>query len=256
MIDLHSHILPGIDDGPANMEESVSAAQRAREDGVRTVAATPHVREDHPRVRPAELAPRCETLRKHLAEAGVDIAVVPGGEVDLAWAGQASDQELQLVSYGQRGLDLLVETPYGPLPTTFEDLLFSLQARGYRILLAHPERNPTLKAEPERLEALVARGVLVQVTAKAFAATGSRTESQRLAVDIVERGLAHVIASDSHGRAIQRTPLSEAVAIAEKRIGERARWMVTEAPAAIIAGEVLEAGPSPARRRRRFLRRS
>ncbi len=253
MIDLHHHLLPGIDDGPATLEESVAAARHAAADGVRTITATPHVREDHPKVRPHELARRCEELQLRLDASEIPIEVVPAGEVDLLWAQEAADEDLRLVSYAQKGLDLLVETPYGPLPATFEQLLFELQTKGYRLLLAHPERNPTFRSDPARLAALVDRGILLQVTAGALVDGGRSSSSRRLAQHMLESGLAHVIASDSHGSGIRRGALSHAVAAAAKRVGERAEWMVTAAPAAILAGDRLEP-PPPARKRRRLFR--
>jgi protein-tyrosine phosphatase len=183
------------------------------------------------------------------------VEVVSGGEVDLAWAQEASDEDLRLVSYGQRGSDVLLETPYGLLPSTFEALLFGIQVRGYRILLAHPERNPTFRNDPARLAALVARDVLVQVSAGALASARRNSPSRRLTLWLIERGLCHVIASDSHGRSRRREPLSRAVAEAERTVGEVARQMVTAAPEAILAGEPVPApGKRRSWRRRRFSR--
>ena len=255
MIDLHHHLLPGIDDGPATPSETLAAAERAAHDGVRTIAATPHVREDHPCVRPSELAERSQEVADGLARSGVPISVVVGGEVDLSWAQAASDEALRLVSYAQRGTDLLVETPYGHLPSTFESLLFELQVRGYRILLAHPERNPTLQSDLARLEALVRRGILVQLSGEAIVPRGSGSRSAALAVELLERGLAHVIASDAHGANPRRAPLSKAVAAAKKRIGDAATDMVTTTPAAILAGDPISTAEEPRRPRRGRLRR-
>ena len=254
VIDLHHHLLPGIDDGPATLAESISAAEVAAADGVRVIAATPHLREDHPGVRPQELAARCEELRAHLAERGTPVEVVPGGEVDLAWAQEASEEGLRLVSYGQRGSDLLLETPYGPLPGTFEALLFSIQVRGYRILLAHPERNPTFQSDPARLVALVARDVLVQVSAGALVSGRRNSPLRRLTLRLIERGMCHVIASDSHGPSLRRGSLSRAVVEAERTVGEAARQMVTAAPEAILAGEPVSAPSNSRSWRRRFSR--
>lgn len=249
MIDLHHHLLPALDDGPATLAESISAAEAAAADGVRVIAATPHVRDDHPGVHPQELASRREQLQAQLDERGIRVDVVSGGEVDLAWAQEASDEDLRLVSYGQRGSDVLIETPYGPLPSTFEALVFGIQVRGYRILLAHPERNPTFRDEPDRLAALVGRGVLVQVTAGALVSSRRNSPSRRLSLWLIERGLCHVIASDSHGPSQRREPLSRAVAEAERTVGEPARQMVTAAPEAILAGEPV---PAPGKRRSRW----
>ena len=249
MIDLHSHVLPALDDGTKSHAEAVELAARAAADGVRTIAATPHLRADHPNVRPAELARAVDELRASLREAEVDIEIAVGGEVDILWARRASRDELVLASYGQQGSDLLVETPYSFLSPVFERLLEDVRELGFRVLLAHPERNPSFQADPERLAALVRSGVLVQVGADVLAAAPRRSRSRRLALWLMERGLAHVIASDAHGPHVARGPeLSPAVAAAERVAGPRGVWMVTDAPAAILSGEPLPAAPQRARR--------
>ena len=252
LVDLHCHVLPGIDDGPPSAEESVAFARGLADDGVRVAAATPHLRDDHPGVVPAELASRCRELSERLAEEEIPLEVVPGGEWDLVRGIEASDEDLRLASYGQRGSDLLVETPYGPLPSTFESLLFELQVKGYRVLLAHPERNPTLREDLDRLADLVQRGALVQVTAQSLVAPPGKSRSARAARKILERDLCHVIASDGHGSSFAREPLSAGVAVAGELIGERAEWMATEAPAAVLEGRPIPEGP-PVRQRRRGL---
>ena len=159
MIDLHCHLLAGIDDGPETLEESVQMAKIAVADGIGTVAATPHLRSDHPLSRPDELAGRLAELIDRLEAESLPLRVVVGGEVDVFWAQRASDIELRLVSYDQGGHDLLLETPYGFLPEVFEKLIAEVVGRGYRVTLAHPERNRSLQRSPERLEALVDDGV-------------------------------------------------------------------------------------------------
>jgi protein-tyrosine phosphatase len=246
VIDLHCHILPGIDDGPETIEQAVGLALQLAAAGVRTVAATPHLRADHPAVRPAELAGRCEDLGQGLGAAGIDLGVIAGAEVDIVRALEASDEELRLASYGQRGNDLLVEAPYGPLPTSFEDQIFRLSVRGYRILLAHPERNPSLRREPARLTELVRRGVLLQVTADALVRRARGSRSRELARSLVADGMAHVLASDAHG-CREPDPLTAGLAEARGLVGAYADWMVEEAPAAILAGEPLPDPPAAPR---------
>lgn len=240
MVDLHAHILPGIDDGPASMDESVELARAVAADGVGTIVATPHLREDHPGVVPEELAGRCDELRTALSRRGIPLTLVPGGEVDLLWAGTASDSGLRLASFGQLGRHLLVETPYTPLPRHFEQLLFELELRGFGLVLAHPERNPTLQKDLRRIEALVDRGVMLQVTASSLVhGSGSIRETTRV---LVRRRLVHVIASDIHGIHGPRRGLLSAGEVAAGRLSpERASWMVREGPAAVLAGE----RPSP-----------
>jgi protein-tyrosine phosphatase len=243
VIDLHTHALPGIDDGPPDMVSALALLAAAEAEGTVALAATPHVRADHPEVRPEELAGRVSDLAAAAAEAGLAIGLIAGGEVDLQWAQRADEEALRAVSFGQRGRDLLVETPYGALPERFEDMLFTLSAGGYRVLLAHPERSPTFQRDPSRLAALVERGTLLQVTASALASTRRRSRSRRLASELVRDGLAHVIASDAHGAHVPRTGMLAGLEAAERIAPLRARWMVTDAPAAIAAGEPLPPPP-------------
>jgi protein-tyrosine phosphatase len=246
---LHCHILPGIDDGPATMHESLDLAAQIAGAGVCTVVATPHVRPDHPDVVPHELADRCADLRRELEAAGIDLEVLPGGELDLMRALAADDETLRLTSLGQRGSLLLLETPYGPLSSLFEEQIFSLQLRGYALLLAHPERNVSFQKDRRRLGQLVRRGVMTQVTAESLVRSPRGSRSARLARDLVEHGQATVIASDLHGPAVYRTSLSDGVEAARELVGARADWMSADAPRAILAGEVLP--PAPRRTRSR-----
>lgn len=245
MIDLHAHVLPGVDDGAPTEPDALEMLTSARQDGIATIAATSHVRAKEPSASPRELASRAAQLNEAAARAGVGVQVVSGAEVDLAWAEQASDEELRACTYGARGTDLLVETPYPPLDDTFEDRLFGLSVRGFRILLAHPERNLSFHHAPERLADLVARGTLVQVTALALLNPDHRSRSRRLAERMVADGLAHVIASDAH-RATGKRPVGIAAGVAAAGLlssPEHAAWMVTAAPAAILAGEPLPPAP-------------
>jgi protein-tyrosine phosphatase len=252
VIDLHCHLLPGIDDGPSTVEESVALAAAAVQDGVQVLASTPHVRHDHPGVIPGELAGRCDDLRSALGQAGIDLEIVSAGEVDLAWAMSASEEDLRLVTYGGRGTDVLLETPYGPLPPNFEERVFELFAsRGMRVLLAHPERSMSFQSDAGRLRALIDRGVLVQVTAQSLLRRSGASRSRAVARWLVKEGLAHVIASDAHGDA-SRAGLGDAVEAAARVDRARAGWMVTEAPAAVLAGKPLGDPPRAAKRRWRL----
>ena len=244
MIDLHSHVLPGIDDGAPTLEASVALGRAAAERGTTVLAATPHLRSDHPRVRPAELAGRCEAVNEALGEAGVALRVVAGGELDLDWASRASDDDLRLVSYAQRGGDLLVESPYGPVSSRHLQILRDLAERGFRVLIAHPERNPTFTADTGRLRGLVDEGFLLQVTARALVPRDRSSRSHRVAVELVTEGLAHVLASDAHRAGAPAPPdLADGCAAAAELVGPRADWMVDAAPAAVLAGEPLPPTP-------------
>lgn len=243
LVDIHAHVLPGIDDGPEDLAEAVAMAQAAVEARIGTIVATPHLRPDFPGVHVSELAGRCAQLREELGRREIPLRVVVGSEVSLVWALEADDAQLALASFDQRGTDVLIETP-GDV-TMIEQLIFAVRARGFRVTLAHPERSPMFQREPQRLQRMIDQGVLLQVNASALLAPRSRP-NRNLADRLCRQGLAHVIASDGH-RARAWRPVSElpdGMAAAAALIGtERARWMASAVPAAIIAGAPLPPAP-------------
>jgi protein-tyrosine phosphatase len=246
MIDLHSHVLPGLDDGPDLMEESLAFVRAAAKQGTTVLAATPHLRDDYPDIEVESLAGDCARLNEQIP-ASLDFEVVPAAEVDVFWAQRASDDQLRLASFEQRGNDLLIETPYGPVPVGFEDLLFQISMRGYRILLAHPERNQSFQREPERLRRMVQRGILLQITVPSLLRKDRASRSRKLAIELVREGLAHNLASDSHSGGSFRPPALRAGVEALGDIAPGyAEWLVTDAPAAILDGTPLPPAPRDA----------
>lgn len=258
MIDLHTHVLPGIDDGPDDMVGSVAMAELAAANGTRTLVATPHVREDHPRVRIELIQEQAAAVNRLVRDYGIDLFVVPGGEVSLASAVALTDDQLVLTTLGGNGRDLLVETPYGPLPSVFEELLDTVVARGYRVTLAHPELNPSFQQDPDRLGRLVQDGVvLVQLTSASFTG-GRRSRRRSLAVHILRNGWAHVLASDAHSAEWRPPDLRPGVEAAKRAVPEAAReidWMVAVGPLAIVQGVELPPRPPRAEVARRGLLR-
>jgi protein-tyrosine phosphatase len=250
MIDLHTHVLPGLDDGAPDLEASVAIARLAAADGVHTLVATPHIREDYDVV-PEEVAARTAELERHLSESGVGVRVLPGGEVAMTRVPELDDERLRLVTIGGGTRYVLLETPYGGVPAAFEETVFALEVRGFRALIAHPERSESFRVRPERLSGLVERGAMLQLTAAAVTGQLGR-DIGRFALDLVQRGLAHVIATDVHSATGRRSSLSEARQALEQRgLGEVAEWMTVEAPERIARGEAPPPAPAiPARRRR------
>lgn len=243
LVDIHTHLLPGIDDGPETLDESIEMARAAVAAGITTIAATPHLRSDFPGVRVAEIADRCESLQQVFDEQRIPLRIVSGAEVSLVWALEATDEELRLASYGQRGTDLLIETPDDV--SMIERLLYPVRGKGYRITLAHPERNPRYYRDRTGLERLTEQGVLLQINAAALVAA-RRSPPGRLAASLCRDGLAHALGSDGHRGTVWRpvTMLADAFAALSELVGsERARWMGVDAPAAIVDGGTLPEQP-------------
>src|SRR5581483_9388963 len=106
-VDIHAHVLPGIDDGPSDLAEAIAMARAAADSGITTIAATPHLHPGFPDVHIHEIAERCQELREAIDREQIQLNVVSGAEVSLMWAFDASDEDLRLASYGQRGTALL-----------------------------------------------------------------------------------------------------------------------------------------------------
>jgi protein-tyrosine phosphatase len=244
LVDIHAHALPGIDDGPENLDDALALLRAAADSGITSLAATPHVRSDFPDVRLGELAGRVQALQDEAERESIQLRLVGGGEVSLDWAVGASDDELALVSYGQLGKDLLIETPDGPV-AGLGTLLSGPRSSGLRVTLAHPERSLEFQRDQSQLEELVRQGILLQIDAAALLGP-RRSPTHRLAARLCRDGLAHVISSDGHRAASWRpvTALADAVDVTSALVGSaRTQWMVRDAPAAILAGVALPDPP-------------
>jgi protein-tyrosine phosphatase len=249
VIDLHSHILPGLDDGSRTVEDARALAQRAAEDGVTAIAATPHVRSDYP-TQPDEMERGVLRLREDFVAQGIQVEVLHGGEIDLESLGSLDDDDLRRFSLARSGRYLLLEFPYSGWPAGLEETVYGLGLRGLTAVLAHPERNRAVQADPGRLGEAVRLGALVQVTAASVDGRIGRS-SQKAADRLLESGLAHVLASDAHTPEIREAGLADAAeAVGDDRL---ATFLTAEAPAAIVAGEAVPEPPRKARRRRYIL---
>lgn len=239
MIDLHSHILPGIDDGAREWDDTLALLREAAEDGTRTIVATPHF---HPGV----YAPPGPEVRRLVEEArararaeGIEIWIEPGHEV-RGMAGIIPRVRSGEILTFPGGKYLLLELPSMEVPRYLDDLLFELEMGDVTPILAHPERNRGLAKEPERLAELIDRGVRTQVTgASLFGAYGPH--AQEAAELFFRRGLVHLVASDGHVP-LHRPPLLGAAREAvEVLIGAfRSRKIFEVNPRRVLDGTELE----------------
>ena len=238
MIDLHSHILRGIDDGARTLEESLGIARAAVADGIGVMAATPHVRDDWP-TDPGVMEYRVAELRHALEDAGIPLEVHRGGEIAFDWLDRLPIEELRRFGLGGNPRYLLVEMPYYGWPLALADRLSALLDAGITPVLAHPERNAEAQAQPERLAELVDAGVLVQVTAASIdGRTGRRVQEAGLL--LIAHGLVHLIASDAHHASVRAVGMTAAASTVG---GELARWLTRDVPAAIVDGTPIPARP-------------
>jgi protein-tyrosine phosphatase len=245
VIDLHCHILPGLDDGPVNFDFSVAMARTAADAGIQVMVATPHVRDDY-NVQADDIEAGVARLNDALSRAKVQLAVVTGAEVALAKAMELDDAALGRLCLGS-GDYLLLESPYRSSEIDLEGILASVQDRGFKVVLAHPERCPIFQRDPDRLARLVNSGVLCSVTAGSLAGRfGSTVRS--FAVELLSDGLVHDVASDAHDHLHRPPDLLSGFDAAEADIPgirSQATWFTLTAPVAILAGRALPRAPDP-----------
>jgi protein-tyrosine phosphatase len=250
VIDLHCHVLPGIDDGPRTIEESVALARAAALGGTRTIVATPHASAHYPN-RPATIHELVGQLGERLAAEDVAIEIRPGAEVAMSQAEEIEPHELAQMTLGG-GPWLLLEPPFLPVVLGLDRVIARLQGEGYGIVLAHPERCPAFHREPQTLRALVEGGVLTSITAGSLTGRFGK-EVKRFATKLLAEELVHNVASDAHDP-LRRRP-SIAAELQRAGLSAMAGWLTEAVPNAILAGEQLPARPtSPPAPRRRWLR--
>ena len=248
MIDLHSHILPGVDDGARTLAESVDIARAAAAAGTRILAATPHVREDYPTS--AETVERLVVeLQRTVRAAGIALELRPGGEVAIDKLAELEATELRRFGLGGNPSYLLVEFPYYGWPLDLGERIFRLRGAGITAVIAHPERNSEVQVAPHRMEPLVRAGALVQLTgASVDGRLGKRPRTAARA--LLDLRCAHLVASDAHSPDVRGVALAPAVdALADSALAE---WLVASVPAAIVAGTPLPPRPESRARRRHW----
>lgn len=255
MIDLHIHLLPGIDDGPADVEGTVALARACVVDGIQAVAATPHVNSNYPTT-PDQMRAGVAAARAAIAQAGIDLKVYGGAEVAIDHMAALSDDELRALTLGPSDRYILLECPYAAWPMELDNQTRRLSTLGIRPILAHPERSAGVQSAGglEKLEQAVASGIYTQVTAGSLSGRFGGT-AKSLARKLIELELVHVISSDAHN--IDRRPPRISEAIEYVGSPELARWLTADAPLAVVKGERLPPRPAaPDARKRRLFGRS
>jgi protein-tyrosine phosphatase len=233
MIDLHSHILPGIDDGAPTLQVSLEMASIAVEDGIRTMACTPHIypgmyMNDGPGIEKARQA-----LQEALEQRGLALQLVGGADVHLV-PGLLSGVRSGVVPTLNRSRYLLLEPSHTSPPPRFEESVFSLVAAGYTPVITHPERLTWVEHHYPVFLRLIEQGAWMQVTAGALTGMFGR-RAQYWGERFLGEGHTHLLATDAHSAGRRRPQLSPAREIAERLLGkEEAARLVQERPQAIL----------------------
>jgi protein-tyrosine phosphatase len=238
VIDLHCHVLPGIDDGPETVEGSLELARAARAAGIDTLVATPHVSSHYPND-PDTIARLVGELRARLREERIELDVLAGAELAITHVPELDPELLPRLGLGG-GPWLLVEPPFALVAPGLERMLLGLRREGHQVVIAHPERCPVFQRDRGLLESLVQAGMLVSITAGSLSGRFGG-EVRRFALELAREGLVHNVTSDAHD--VTKRPPGLAQELAQAGLGPLAQWLTQEVPEAILAGRELPERP-------------
>jgi protein-tyrosine phosphatase len=243
VIDLHCHILPGLDDGPRNMDDSLALARASVDAGVHTVVATTHVSPRY-RNRPELVRVAARHLDVTLRSHEIPLRVLPGAEIALSVLSDLTDDDLHQLRLGE-GRFLLLESPLNAATGDVTPLILSALQRGFRVVLAHPERSPHFQHDRNGLHRLAAGGVLMSVTAGAFAGVFGKPPRQ-LAGWMLREGLVHNLCSDMHDLGKRVPGIAGPVAHSgelRRLLEPQLPWLCEAMPQAVVDGAPLPPMP-------------
>lgn len=232
MIDLHSHLLPGIDDGPEDLSTSLEMARMALANGISHIVCTPHIHIGRYQNDSGSIQQACERFNEALREAGIDVHVAAAAEVRYSGElmTQVRDGSIPFLGQWQGKRALLLEFPHADVPFGAERMTQWLLDNDIVPIIAHPERNKGLMLNPSRLKPFIEQGCLLQVTA-ASAAGRFGERAMHLAHELLRHGVVSIMASDAHNLDHRPPLLQEGLLQAARILGEReAERLVIDTP--------------------------
>ncbi|MEO2075922.1 MAG: CpsB/CapC family capsule biosynthesis tyrosine phosphatase [Bacillus sp. (in: firmicutes)] len=234
MVDLHCHILPGVDDGAKDLTESIKMAKAAVQQGIHTIVATPHHLNNRYENHKLTILARVEELNQVLRDEKIDIKVLPGQEIRIH--GELVEGydvgEILPVNHTQY---VLVEFSSSHVPRYTERLFYDLQNNGLIPVIVHPERNQEIIENPDILYNLIQKGALSQVTAGSLIG-GFGKKIKNFSMQLIEANLTHFIASDAHNTRSRTFNLQEAYDFIQARYGEEMVYLFGENAELLVEG--------------------
>ena len=240
-VDIHCHVLPGLDDGAATLADALAMAETAVADGITTIVATPHQSGNHAKNSAAVIREAATRFQQCLDQRKLPLRVLPGADVRIEPELVERIRRDEVLTLADRRRHVLLELPhdvYVPL----DRLLAKLNSAGMVGVLSHPERNRGILKQPQVLKPLVERGCLMQITAGSLTGTFGQ-HAQRLAESMFEQGLVHVVSTDAHNIASRPPRLQQAFDRVTELAGEdTASTLCCQNPARIAGGESVQGG--------------
>ncbi|MFG6119295.1 tyrosine-protein phosphatase [Thalassobacillus sp. B23F22_16] len=252
MIDIHCHILPGVDDGAQTMEDSIIMAEEALDQGIDTIIATPHHlngKYENPRL---SILHKVLELNEALQQAGIEVTILPGQEIRINGDMITGLEQEEILPLNVDSTYVFVELPSDQVPQYTKQMLFDIQRAGYKPIIVHPERNKKLIEDPDLLYHFVKGGAYTQVTAGSVAGKFGKN-IQKFTHQLIQANQAHLIASDAHNTAGRSFFMKEAHQEIRKKYGSSSNYYFMENAYYVTQGEVLAAEPPERIKQKKFL---
>lgn len=235
MIDIHCHILPTVDDGPKSIEESLEMAKSAVQEGIKTIIATPHHRNEKYENNKLSIYKAVEEFNNILEHQKIDLKILPGQETRIYGEIIEGLEQNEVLPLNDQGNYVFVELPSGHVPRYTTQLLFDMQMKGYIPIIVHPERNQEIIENPEVLYQLVKKGALTQVTASSVTGHFGKT-IKKFTNQLIEANLTHFIASDAHNTTSRGFKMVEAYNTIQKNFGTDMVYLFRENAELLLKG--------------------
>ncbi|MBP1934972.1 tyrosine-protein phosphatase [Ammoniphilus resinae] len=250
MIDIHSHILYGLDDGAQNAEDTLNMAKQAVENGIHTIVATPHHLDGTYTNPPEVIRERTAAVEQLLAEHQIPLRIVPGMEIHIHGEVVEELKQDQLLTVNQQQRHILLELPHDHLPRYVDQLIFQIQLAGFVPIIPHPERNKEISADLNLLYRLVKRGAMSQLTAASVAGKFGKN-LQKISLEMIKHNLVHFIATDAHNTGSRGAVLAEAYQVINQKVGTEYTKMYQHFAEDLLKGRDCDV-PPPIRLRKKL----
>ena len=236
IIDIHCHILPGIDDGAADFTESLEMAKAAAKEGIKKIIATPHHRNGSYDNYKDEIIHRTKELNEYLQSEQVKVEILPGQETRIYGEMVEDYEKGEILTLAEVSTYVFVELPSGHVPRYTEQLLFDLQMQGVTPVIVHPERNAELIQQPDKLYQFVKSGAATQITAASVVGYFGK-KIQKFTEDLIRANLTHFIASDAHNTTTRAFKMEEALEAINAKFGSDILFMLMDNAELIVDGK-------------------
>ncbi|OVE34096.1 tyrosine protein phosphatase [Priestia aryabhattai] len=236
MIDLHCHILPGVDDGAQTIEDSLHMAKKAVAEGIHTILATPHHQNGKYINEKNEILQQVSTLNQYLLQENIPLTVLPGQEIRIYGEMIEDYRNGKILTLNHTNKYIFVEFPSSQVPRFTERLLYDIQAEGLIPIIVHPERNSRLIEEPAILYNFVNKGIMTQVTASSLTGRFGK-KIKKFTLNLIEANLTHMIASDAHNISNRDFCMQEASEIIISKYGEETLTLFQNNASLVLDGK-------------------